>query len=106
MRSGGVLVDVSDRPWWLRRDLAAHSPQRARLRRRILRDEHARRGAGHLEAGRDHAAPPYVCLLAERGVEAAIDIEPGLAPGLNIAGGDVLQPVVALELDRALAAAG
>jgi hypothetical protein len=41
-----------------------------------------------------------VCLLAERGIEAAIDIEPGLAPGLNIAGGDVLQPVVALELDR------
>jgi alanine dehydrogenase len=49
-----------------------------------------------------NATLPYVRLLAERGVDAAIDSAPGLAPGLNVAAGRIVHPVVAREVEAGL----
>ena len=46
-----------------------------------------------------NATLPYALRLA-RGVEAAISADPGLAKGLNIAGGRVVHPAVAAALDQ------
>jgi alanine dehydrogenase len=45
-----------------------------------------------------NATLPYVVSLAERGVEAALAADPGLRAGLNVAGGEVVHPVVAAEM--------
>jgi alanine dehydrogenase len=45
-----------------------------------------------------NATLPYVLTLAERGVDAATQGDPGLRAGLNVAGGEVVHPVVAAEV--------
>ncbi|MGI8727875.1 MAG: alanine dehydrogenase, partial [Solirubrobacterales bacterium] len=42
-----------------------------------------------------NATLPYVLTLADRGVEGALERDPGLVPGLNVAGGAVTHPAVA-----------
>ena len=45
-----------------------------------------------------NATLPYVLALAGCGVEGALEADPGLAAGLNVAGGRVVHPVVAAEV--------
>jgi alanine dehydrogenase len=45
-----------------------------------------------------NATLPYVIELAERGVEEAMDRDPGLRLGLNVAGGEITHPAVAEAL--------
>ncbi len=45
-----------------------------------------------------NATLPYVLALAEHGVAGAIARDPGLAPGVNVAGGQVTHPAVAEAL--------
>ncbi|HEY2140762.1 MAG TPA: alanine dehydrogenase [Solirubrobacteraceae bacterium] len=45
-----------------------------------------------------NATLPYVIELAERGVEGAMDRDPGLRLGLNVAGGEITHPAVAEAL--------
>jgi alanine dehydrogenase len=52
-----------------------------------------------------NATLPTVIALADRGVDAALAEDPGLAAGLTVAGGRVVHPVVAAELAAAEAAA-
>jgi alanine dehydrogenase len=42
-----------------------------------------------------NATLPYAIALADRGVEGAIRRDPGLRPGVNVAGGEVTHPAVA-----------
>jgi alanine dehydrogenase len=42
-----------------------------------------------------NATLPYVLALADHGVEGAIELLPGLKPGVNVAGGKVTHPAVA-----------
>jgi alanine dehydrogenase len=51
-----------------------------------------------------NATLPYVLALADLGVEGAFRADPGLRAGLNVAGGDVVHPVVAAEVLAARAA--
>jgi alanine dehydrogenase len=53
-----------------------------------------------------NATLPTVLALADRGVDGALAADPGLAAGLTVAGGRVVHPVVAAELEAAAAAAG
>ena len=47
-----------------------------------------------------NATLPYVVALATRGLLGAVADEPGLAGGVNTAGGHVVNPVVAEALGR------
>jgi alanine dehydrogenase len=51
-----------------------------------------------------NATLPTVTALADRGVDGAFAEDPGLAAGLTVAGGHVVHPVVAAELQAAAAA--
>jgi alanine dehydrogenase len=51
-----------------------------------------------------NATLPTVLALADRGVEGAFAEDPGLAAGLTVAGGRVVHPVVAAELEAAASA--
>jgi alanine dehydrogenase len=42
-----------------------------------------------------NATLPYVCRLADRGVDAALAEDPGLRPGVNVRAGEILIPAVA-----------
>ncbi len=42
-----------------------------------------------------NATLPYAIALADRGIEGAIRQDPGLRPGVNVAGGQVTHPAVA-----------
>jgi alanine dehydrogenase len=53
-----------------------------------------------------NATLPYVIALAEHGVGGAIAADPGLAPGVNVAGGQVTNPAVAESLDLPVAPLG
>jgi alanine dehydrogenase len=59
-----------------------------------------------------NATLPYVLALAEHGVAGAIAADPGLRPGVNVAGGVTTHPAVArsigeqaVEVETALGAA-
>jgi alanine dehydrogenase len=49
-----------------------------------------------------NATLAYVIALADRGVEQALQADPGLRAGLNVAAGEVVHPVVAAEMIAAL----
>ncbi|HEY3397351.1 MAG TPA: alanine dehydrogenase [Armatimonadota bacterium] len=42
-----------------------------------------------------NATLPYICFLAERGLDAALAADPALASGLNVRGGEITHPAVA-----------
>jgi alanine dehydrogenase len=50
-----------------------------------------------------NATLPYVLALADHGVETATVLDPGLRPGVNIAGGQVTNAAVAASLSMPLA---
>jgi alanine dehydrogenase len=52
-----------------------------------------------------NATLPYVIELAERGVEDALEHNPGLRGGLNVQGGQITHPAVAEALGMATSAA-
>jgi alanine dehydrogenase len=52
-----------------------------------------------------NATLPYVIDLAERGVDAAFELDPGLRAGLNVRAGEITHPAVAEALGIAPAAA-
>ncbi|MGH0029702.1 MAG: alanine dehydrogenase, partial [Myxococcota bacterium] len=47
-----------------------------------------------------NATLPYVCALADRGLDAALGADPGLAAGGNVRGGRIVHPAVAEALGR------
>jgi alanine dehydrogenase len=49
-----------------------------------------------------NATLPYVLALAEHGLAAAVQRDPGLRLGVNVAGGHVTHPAVAGSLDLTL----
>ena len=42
-----------------------------------------------------NATLPYARLLAEKGLDAALELDPGLVPGVNIRAGEIVNPAVA-----------
>jgi alanine dehydrogenase len=45
-----------------------------------------------------NATLPYVLAIADRGVEGALAADPGLRPGVNVAGGVTTHPAVARSI--------
>ena len=98
-----------DRPGRLLRDLAPDDPPRPDLRGRrdhpLLRRQHARRGADHLDP-RAHQRHPALRDRARRPGRRRGDprATPGCGPGVNVAGGVVTHPAVAEARGRGLRA--
>ena len=49
-----------------------------------------------------NATIPYIVALAEHGVRKAIELDPGLRPGVNVAGGQITYEPVAEAMGRSV----
>jgi len=94
MKSGAVLVDIAIDQRRLLRGFAPHHPRRPDVRGArhavLLRGQHARRGAPHIDLRADQRHHAVRAKAGDKGWKAACRADPALAKGLSTHEGELL----------------
>ncbi len=97
-----TIAKRAHRSWWNRGDLRADdaraSDVHSKRRRALLRDQHARDGAAHVNLRAHQCDVSYALEIADRGILGAGLQNSAIRHGLNIFDGHVVHPAVAQAL--------